>query len=261
MQDILFHLTINKVHSATTIYTEENTAIDRYNRPCWAVLIKYEGETIYLSNGKKYTSNAENMMILPKGSSYRWQCVKAGHYSVIEFDCDLQVDEIFSFPIKNSEKMLSRFRNIEQKRLLKKSLYQMESIKETYAIVLELLRTVEQAYTPSSKKQKLLPAMEYIASHYTEKIQNDALAEIAGMSTVYFRKLFTETYGVSPINYIIDLRIKKAKEMLRSDYSSITDIALSLGYGNIYDFSRDFKKRTGVAPSRYLNTFFNLNHE
>ena len=68
---------------------------------------------------------------------------------------------------------------------------------------------------------------------------------------MYFRELFTKTVGVSPIAYARELRIKKAKEMLKSDYGSLTDIAQSLGYSGLYDFSRDFKKHTGVAPSRY----------
>ena len=46
-------------------------------------------------------------------------------------------------------------------------------------------------------------------------------------------------------------RIKKAKEMLETDYGNIGDIALSLGYKSIYDFSRAFKKRTSLSPSRY----------
>jgi iron complex transport system substrate-binding protein len=40
-------------------------------------------------------------------------------------------------------------------------------------------------------------------------------------------------------------------EMLKSDYSSLSDIAQTLGYPNIYDFSRAFKKHTGIAPSKY----------
>ncbi len=68
---------------------------------------------------------------------------------------------------------------------------------------------------------------------------------------MYFRKLFAATYGTLPIAYVHQLRIKKAKEMLMSDYGSITEIALSVGYASVYDFSRAFKKHTGVPPSRY----------
>jgi len=57
--------------------------------------------------------------------------------------------------------------------------------------------------------------------------------------------------GVSPITYAKQLRIEKAKEMLKSDYGTLSDIAQSLGYSSLYDFSRDFKKHTGVAPSKY----------
>ena len=71
------------------------------------------------------------------------------------------------------------------------------------------------------------------------------------MSTVYFRKTFTEVMGLSPIAYVQRLRMEKAKEMLRSDYGTLTELSLSLGYPSLYDFSRAFKKHVGVAPSKY----------
>lgn len=86
---------------------------------------------------------------------------------------------------------------------------------------------------------------------YNKKIKNDELANISGMSTVYFRKLFREVIGISPIAYVHEVRIKKAKDMLRSDYGNITDIALSLGYSDVHDFSSVFKKIVGVSPSKY----------
>lgn len=58
---------------------------------------------------------------------------------------------------------------------------------------------------------------------------------------------------MSPINYIHKLRINKAKEMLASDFASISSVALSLGYANIYDFSRVFKKHAGTSPTKYRN--------
>ena len=86
---------------------------------------------------------------------------------------------------------------------------------------------------------------------YNKNIKNDVLANLCNLSTVYFRKLFTEIMGASPISYVHELRIKKAKEMLRSDYGNIKDIAESLGYLNIYDFSRTFKKYKGVSPREF----------
>ena len=57
--------------------------------------------------------------------------------------------------------------------------------------------------------------------------------------------------GESPIAYVKRLRIEKAKEMLGSDYGTLSDIASILGYASLYDFSRDFKKQTGIPPSKY----------
>lgn len=52
--EILSNLIITKVHSATAMYTEKNTKIQRKNRPNRAIVIKYEGETVYTSGGKNY---------------------------------------------------------------------------------------------------------------------------------------------------------------------------------------------------------------
>ncbi len=217
------------------------------------MVIKYEGETEYSNGGKKIVSNMSNMVILPKGSSYDWKCTKAGHYCCIEFDADGGCPDIFGFKIKQGEKMLKMFKSLEYKRLSRSPLYEMECISGAYEIILGLLSQRSEGYTPRQKEQKLIPAFEYISKNYNKEIQNEDLASLTGLSTVYFRKLFSEVYGISPIAYVKNLRIKKAKEMLYSDYGSITDIAFSLGYSNIYDFSRDFKKHVGVSPSRYIS--------
>ncbi len=252
MYDKLSNLIIKKVHSVTTMYTEENVKLLRKNRPCWAIVIKYEGETVYYQGETQYTSNIDNMVILPKGCDYELQCTKAGHFCIIEFECDDSDKKIYPFPVKNGEKMLTRFKAMEQKRLTSNYLYKMEVIKETYSIILKLLSQSVERYIPKQREKRLLPVIEYISNNYNQEIKNDDLAKLTGLSTVYFRKLFTEVYGTSPISYVKNIRIKKAKEMLRSDYGSITDIAYSLGYLNIYDFSRDFKKHTGVPPSKFV---------
>ena len=163
----------------------------------------------------------------------------------------MECNDIFTFPINNSEKILKLFKELEYKRTLKKQMYKVESIRDTYSILLMLTQLMRKNYFPVEKINKISPALEYIAKNYSKNIKNDVLANLCNLSTVYFRKLFSETMGISPIAYVHELRIKKAKEMLKSDYSSITDIAESLGYLNIYDFSRTFKKHTGITPSKY----------
>lgn len=251
---ILSKLIITEVYSVSTIYTSKYALTQKTDRPCWAIVIKHEGETVYKSNGKTYISNIHNMVILPRGSSYEWRCTEAGHYAIIEFQSELIHEEIFVFPVKNGEKILNMHKRLEYNRNAQIPLFEIESIRDTYSIILALSHSAQKQYVPGNKQQKLIPALEYIARNYNTEINNTDLAALTGLSTVYFRKLFKDIYGTSPIAYAHNLRINKATEMLKSDYGSITDIALSLGYNNIYEFSKDFKNHTGISPTQYVKS-------
>ena len=163
-------------------------------------------------------------------------------------------NEIFSFYIKDGEKILNIFKDMERRRLLKRLTYKIENIKSTYDILLMLIKSKQPKYVPSKKQEKLSFAINYILENYNKPLKNDELANLTGLSTIYFRKLFTETYGISPIAYINKLRIKKAKDILKSDFESLTEVSLSLGYSSIYDFSRAFKNHVGLSPSNYIKT-------
>lgn len=148
-------------------------------------------------------------------------------------------------------------RRMEINRTLKKTAYRLGNMRDLYGIVSELAEAAERIYTPSEKKQKILPAIEYIAENYNKPVCNDYLVAMTGISTVYFRKLLKEVMGESPGNYINSVKIKKAQTMLRSDYSSVTDIAYSLGYNNVYEFSKTFKKYMGISPLNYAKQYRN----
>ena len=253
--EILSKLVITDIISVSTLYTNENVSKHRDNRPAWAIIVKYEGETVYLSKGKKHVSNINNITILPKGCSYSWECIKAGHYSVIEFECQYTSDEIITFPVSNGEKLVKAIKRLELEKAKKKEFIRLECIKETYAILLSLLQAEPHKYYPLEKQQKIAPALDYIANNYGQHFKNDDLAHLCNLSTVYFRKLFKEVMGESPIEYIQTLKIEKAKEILKSDYGSMSDIAFELGYQNIYDFSRAFKKAVGVSPKKFKESY------
>ena len=82
----------------------------------------------------------------------------------------------------------------------------------------------------------------------------DTLHTLCGISDTYFRKIFIARFGTSPQKYIVNKRISQAKSMLEAgDFDTISEISASVGYNDPLHFSRAFKKKYGVAPSK-LNT-------
>ena len=249
--DILSGLRITRVYSVNTIYTAKSTCVERRDRECWAIVLKFEGETRYKTRSGEYISNAENMVILPMGSDYDWCCTKEGFYSIIQFESDIRCKEIFSFPIRDNTSYRKIFKELEYKRISADRFYEIECIKGAYSILLGLVNEKNHGYIPSKKSDKINPALDYIAHNYYKDVSNDDLAALCDMSTVYFRKLFTDIMGSSPVNYIHKIRMEKAKEMLGIENTKISDIAMTVGYSSVYHFSKMFKKYVGVSPSSY----------
>ena len=128
----------------------------------------------------------------------------------------------------------------------------MEAFSKLYDILRQLFKPTAQEYTPKEKRNLVKPAVDYILQHYFDlRITNDQLAALCGISTVYFRKCFESAFGVPPIRYLHNYRIKKAKDILSSDFSSIEQVAESVGYSSVYHFSKMFKTYTGMSPSEY----------
>lgn len=94
--------------------------------------------------------------------------------------------------------------------------------------------------------------MKYMESHYREKISLDQIAENMYLSPFYISKLFKSETGDTPINYLISLRMEKAKELLdRNPALSIQEAAAQVGYEDAYHFSKLFKKYYGLSPMYY----------
>ena len=250
---LLANMIITDVVAAYTMYSAENSHVTVTDRPKWGLLIKYEGKTAYRLNEKTFIADANHIMLLPKGTSYELKCTQAGHFALIEFESDATYHEPIRISVKDGKAILNQFRELEYRRDLRENMCRIESIKNVYLILLSLAKAISDKYQPSKKQKVLQPAIEYISQNFNQPIKNETLAALVGLSPSYFRKVFSEVMGESPIAYARSLRIEKGKEILKSDHESLSDIALALGYSNLFDFSRDFKKHTGVAPSKYAS--------
>ena len=98
---------------------------------------------------------------------------------------------------------------------------------------------------------RLRPIITYIAEHYKEKIYIDTLAEMITVSPDYFTKMFKDSIGKTPIDYINALRINRAMQMLATTDTSVNDISDQLGFSNSNYFHKILKQYMETSPAAY----------
>lgn len=101
------------------------------------------------------------------------------------------------------------------------------------------------------KKQNVLPVKQYLEEHYEERITLDFLSEHFFISKYYLTRVFKEQFGVSINHYLVNLRVTKAKQLLRFTDEKLEVIGYACGLGAPHYFSRIFKQVEGVSPSEY----------
>ncbi len=98
---------------------------------------------------------------------------------------------------------------------------------------------------------RLRPVIEYIAEHYTEKIYIDVLAEMINVSADYFTKMFKDSIGTTPVDYINCLRVNESMRLLSETESPMAEIAERIGFCNPNYFHKIFKQYMNVSPLAY----------
>lgn len=134
-----------------------------------------------------------------------------------------------------------------------------------YLLVLELFvlisRALKMEWENSIKnkspklKELIQAAVNYINNNYERDISLTDISKYVFLSTSYFTRAFKEEMGVSPINYLLNVRVERAKELLRETDAKISDIALSVGFSNQQRFNDIFKKYTQKTPLQYRKSF------
>ena len=94
-------------------------------------------------------------------------------------------------------------------------------------------------------------AVNYINSNISSVITVSELTEILGISQAYLFKLFDKKFGVSTKQYILDVKLSKAKQLLTQTNLTVTHISASVGFSDVLSFSKFFSKNTGLSPLKF----------
>jgi len=101
---------------------------------------------------------------------------------------------------------------------------------------------------PSSWLQK---AKDYLEIHYADGITIESVANYVGVDRTHLSKQFNKAFGLSPMQYIQKLRMNEAILLMKQTEYKLAEIAQSVGYPDLFSFSKAFKKHIGSAPSDY----------
>ncbi|MGG0821485.1 AraC family transcriptional regulator [Paenibacillus turicensis] len=94
--------------------------------------------------------------------------------------------------------------------------------------------------------------IQYLQQHYREVSNIEQLAQMANMSRRWYNTLFKEMTGQSPTEYLTELRINRAKELMHIAGNRLYDIAREVGFQDEHYFSRRFKQSVGASPRHYI---------
>ena len=243
---------VKKIVLACDVVGKSATTVHK-NRSAYGLVYILNKSIYHFDDGVKITVYPNDLLFLPKGCSYTVELISLGSYFAINFECNEDVTlSPFKYKLKN-QALLEAFKKIKSVWEKKMTSYQLKCKAELYNLLYTLQKEYYQDYLSKSKYDLILPAVEYIHQNYFNKpITVKNLAKKCMITPEYFRKIFKYFLGVSPLNYVNDLKIKRAKELIKSGLYTVSEVCFLSGFIDVSHFSRVFKKATGVSPSQYL---------
>jgi AraC family transcriptional regulator len=101
---------------------------------------------------------------------------------------------------------------------------------------------------PQSQLERVI---DYMRANLTEDLSILDLATLTNMSASHFSRSFKQSVGIAPYQYLIQQRVERAKQLLKQQVISISDIALDCGFANQTHLTKVFRRMTGMTPKAY----------
>ncbi|HHV95018.1 MAG TPA: helix-turn-helix transcriptional regulator [Clostridiaceae bacterium] len=208
----------------------------------------YSGEVVYTDEKiqKKYLK-PDRVYVFPSSAKYQMR-----HNPQNPLFCTFLHIDILPYILNDIIEL-----EIKENSLLKYLLQSIEcAISEQNQQIIEVLAEALRLYLIDNKyfqkpKIEIYKILNYISDNIQRSIRLEELSKMCGYNSQYFIRLFKSSIGLTPYQYIINCRMKKAVQLLKQN-TPITYIAEQTGYKDIKAFSRAFKMYFKVPPSEYL---------
>jgi len=112
-------------------------------------------------------------------------------------------------------------------------------------------KTRERVSAQARERRRAVDAAGWIEAHSAEEVDLARVARRSGLSTFHFLRVFANVLGVTPHQYLVRARLKHAARLLADEERPVTDIALDVGFADLSNFVRSFRRAAGVSPREF----------
>jgi len=217
-----------------------------------------EGTSVYTFEDESFTLTPGDIFFIPKNSSYS-RTLPDGitDFIYLDFFFDLPENtQLSSMKLSGFKDIDALFFKLYRTWSARGPGYYSSSLSIIYKIYAQILLHSNCAYLSRKKRIQLEEIQKTLAEKCTDpSFSLKDFIKKSGISETHFRRVFKAAYNMSPNQYLIFLRINRAKEILETGNLSIDKTAEKAGFSSASYFSRIFKERTGFSPYEFHRKF------
>lgn len=225
-----------------------------------------EGTPMFGVSQREIRAEKGNLVIVNSNELHAGYCdgslvrVMVIIFEMEAFSKELAGKNIIFQPLIERDKVIDGIMSVIHREYLEQKIgYRLVCKGEILRLIAHLVREYAEEILTESESDKrkkrlerLNTVLNYIQSNYQEQISNQELADVIHLSEDRFNHLFKESMGMSPLQYMNELRLKKAMSLLKKREYSMSEIADRVGFTDYNHFGRQFRKYYGCAPSEIL---------
>ena len=232
--------------------TWKESIADSDVRPYHALSFRVVGDAVFTYGRDTVRAATGDIVFVPAYCQYHL-AARSERLFVIHFYADKPLlEHIEKFSPKTAEVYRRYFETITDTWTKKEIGYEHECKYLLYKIIANMERELDRKLlcNHSGEMQK---ALAYIHANFTDhELTVRKLAGYCSMSETYFRKLFIQTNGCTPLAYINALRLERAVELLKTKYYTVGEVSDKCGFSTPYYFSAFVKRKTGHLPAEFI---------
>ncbi len=226
-----------------------------------------EGEGWIQIEGKLYQPKSGQLFFAPAGVNQSFSVTNGPPFTMYwcHFTSNIRFSQLFRsigippiITVGNSSRLLGYFEEL----IINRGHVGLTSSIKIQAALLEMMAFyIDEGWKETkiniklSSVNKLVHTIKYIDENLDKELTIQELSQMAHFHPNYFIRYFKTHFGVSPMRYIYDRRMEKAKELLVYSSFSVTEVAYMTGFQDGSYFSTSFKKHVGMSPSDYRQVY------